>query len=50
MIEPCAVITVPTSTSTEMQTVPTLAMGIADYTSEPKIPAVSVTSIFVLNS
>lgn len=49
MIEPCAVITVPISNSTEMRAVPTLAMAIADYTSEPKIPAVSVTSIFVLN-
>ena len=49
MSEPCAVITVPTSTSTEMLTVPTLAMVIAACTSEPKTQAVSVTSIFVLN-
>jgi len=50
MIEPCAVITVPTSTSTEMQTVPTLATVGAACTSEQKTPAVSVTSTFVLNS
>jgi hypothetical protein len=49
MIEPCAVITVPISNSTEMQTVLTLVMAIAACTSEQKIPAVSVTSIFVLN-
>ena len=49
MIEPCAVITVLTSTSTEIVTVPTLVTGGADYTSEQKIPAVSVTSIFVFN-
>jgi hypothetical protein len=50
MNEPCAVITVPTSTSTEMLTLPTLVTAIAACTSEQKIPAVSVTSIFVLNS
>ena len=49
MSEPCAVITVPISNSTEMQTVPTLATAIAACTSEQKIPAVCVTSIFVLN-
>ena len=50
MIEPCAVITVPTSTSTEMPTAPTLATGGVVCTSEQKTLAVSVTSIFVLNS
>jgi len=46
---PCAVITVLISNSTEMRAVPTPAMVGADYTSEQKTPAVSVTSIFVLN-
>ena len=49
MIEPCVVITVHTSTSTEMQTVPTPATVGAACTSEQKTPAVTVTSIFVLN-
>jgi hypothetical protein len=49
MSEPCAVITVPTSTSTEMGAAPTLATVGAVYTSEQKILPVSVTSIFVLN-
>jgi hypothetical protein len=49
MIEPCAVITVPTSTSMGMRAVPTLVTGGAACTSEQKILAVSVTSIFVLN-
>jgi hypothetical protein len=50
MNEPCAVTTVPILNSMEMRAVLTLAMDIVDCTSEPKIPAVSVTSIFVLNS
>ena len=50
MNEPCAVITVPTSTSMEMKAVPTPAMVGVVCTSEQKTLAVSVTSIFVLNS
>ena len=49
MIEPCAVITVPISNSTEMQTVLIPAMVGVACTSEQKTLAVSVTSIFVLN-
>jgi hypothetical protein len=49
MNEPCAVTTVLISSSMEMRAVPTLAMDFADYTRDPKIQAVSVTSIFVLN-
>jgi hypothetical protein len=49
MIEPCAVITVLTSTSMGMRAVLTPAMVGAACTSEQKTLVVSVTSIFVLN-